>query len=203
MHSYATDVDRSRVALVIGAGSVGVAYLAYLAMRSAGVSAPWWVAIPGPLAVAASVFTFYDRFAWRWHFGSLRLSAIPDLGGTWEGVIRSDFDNGAQEQTGELRISQRWTALQIRYQPNAGTSRSTSVVAAILTSEGNPTLVYEYANEPEPHAESTMAPHRGLARLQLNGAGQLSGDYFTGRLRKTVGDMDFRQQSPQSDSGVV
>jgi hypothetical protein len=193
VHSYGTDFDRNKITLMIGAGSVGVAYLAYWAVRVAGVAVPWWIDIPGPLAIGAIVFGFYDRILWRTHLGRFCLSAIPDLSGTWEGVVKSDFDNGANEQRGHLRISQRWTTIRVHYKPLAGSSSSISVIAALLTADGDPTLVYEYTNEPEPLAISAMAPHRGLARLQYTDGGRLVGSYFTGRLRKTAGTMEFRR----------
>ena len=115
MHSYSTDVDRSRVTLLIGAGSVGVSFLIYWVLQSAGIAAPWWVALPGPIAIGAVVFTIYDRFAWRWSVWSVRFSAIPDLGGVWNGQITSDYDNGTTSQLGTLRITQRWTTIHIGY----------------------------------------------------------------------------------------
>jgi len=194
VHSYATDVDRSKVTLVLGAGSVGIAYLLYWAIHAAGVASPWWIDIPGPLGIAAVMFAIYDRAGWRWRFGPLRLSTIPDLSGTWEGSVRSDYDDGENVQTGILRISQHWTSIRVRYEPAADSSSSTSVVAAVLTAEDDPTLVYEYINEPGPFAAPAMTPHRGLARLQVKQDGRLAGDYYTGRLRKTAGAMDFHRR---------
>lgn len=194
MHNYATDADRSKVTLAIGAGSVGVAYLLFWALRAGGVAAPWWIDIPGPLGIGAIAFGFYDRIAWRWHLGRLHLSSVPDFNGTWEGELQTDFDGGASPQIGRLCISQRWTTIRVTYEPKSASSSSSSVVAAVLTADEEPSLVYEYLNEPKPLSTAAMAPHRGLARLQRTRDGRLVGNYYTGYLRKTVGTMEFRKR---------
>jgi hypothetical protein len=59
-----------------------------------------------------------------------------------------------------------------------------------VVSNGRPELLYEYLNEPKPHAPSAMQIHRGHARLELaEDRSSLSGQYFTGRGRQTFGTL--------------
>jgi hypothetical protein len=140
---------------------------------------------------------------WRWRLGPLRLSRIPDLGGTWVGTVESDFPASDTRQAGELRIAQHWTRIYVQYLPTPASSISTSTMASLeVGGAPEPVLRYEYDSDPAPIAGSGLSPHRGTARLRLEADGHLRGDYYTGQGRKTVGAMDFARRSPRTSSRV-
>jgi hypothetical protein len=195
MHAYSTDAtDRNLVPIKLGASAVGFAFLIFLVVRANGLTIPWWIDLPGPIGIGVLLLTAYDKTFWRWRLGPFRLSRIPYMGGIWEGTLTSSFQDDPGPHRGRLLITQRWSTILVRYEPEAGTSHSYSTMAAVRTSDSTePSLAYEYFNEPRYLEASSMAPHRGVARLRLNSSGALSGDYYTGRGRSTGGQMEFRR----------
>ena len=169
MHAYATDAtDRMKVPVRLGALAVGIAFVLYLVLDAAGVVVPWWLDVPGPFGIGMALLGVYDRNLWRLKVGPLRLSSIPYLGGTWEGTLETSFGDNPGPHVGTLRIRQTWSSIEIQYEPASRRSTSCSTMAAVNASgSSQPSLVYEYANDPRSLAEASMAPHRGVARLHL------------------------------------
>lgn len=196
MHSYGTDAtDRVRMPLMLGAVAVGISFLIYALLKSAELNIPWWIDIPGPVGIGMILLRVYDRVAWRWRFGPISLSRIPYLGGIWEGSMSSNYDEDPGPHMGRLIITQRWSKILIRFEPDGESSLSHSIMAVVNTSEseGRRSLAYEYFNEPRALSTGSMAAHRGVARMSLESNDILVGDYYNGRGRSTGGQMKFRR----------
>lgn len=139
-------------------------------------------------AAYAGLIWLYDRWGWRW------LSTLPDLRGTWVGQISSSHDD-ATAVLGVMRVRQTWTRMSVELETTV--SRSLTTMAALYEDQpGDTGLKYEFISEPRNQAADTMHVHRGVCRLALSpDRSALSGGYFTGRGRKTHGDIAMRRVS--------
>lgn len=185
MHEYATDAsDRSRAPIIFAVISVVIA----IWIHSRNLPVPWWVETPSYMAIYGIIYQVYERFLWRW------FSGIPDLRGTWKGMIRSNY-NGGTGIPASLHIQQNWKHICVRIK--TGDSWSSSTMAALNTdSAREPGLKYEYLNEPNIRSVSTMQIHRGTARMRLlPDKVRLEGEYYTGRERMNTGSLEFKHVS--------
>ena len=91
-----------------------------------------------------------------------------------------------------LYIRQTWTRINVRLVTQ--NSSSYFIMASVNTHDSSePSLKYEYMNEPSVLSVNTMNAHRGTANLKLSPDGkELAGDYFTGRGRQNLGTMEFK-----------
>ena len=176
MHAYATDEDRTKMTVYLALCAVmlgqGSSYL--IALFGSGL--PGWLAAPSTMTLFGLLFWAFNKYAWRWKIRSFRLSAIPDLGGTWAGVVHSSHDD--KDTPVAVYISQTWLKIRVRLESER--SSSTSAMAALNTDEAasEQGLKYEYLNEPVATAVPTMHIHRGTVHLRLSPDGKiLEGNY--------------------------
>jgi hypothetical protein len=194
MHAYAIDTnERYSAPIALVAAAVAVSWLLSALAARVRWDYPWWLDAPTPLFVYGICYAAYDHWLWRLPF----LSRLPNLAGTWLGVVSSSHDPSVRNDA-TLRIRQTWSVLAVELE--TGTSRSISNMASLaIAASSEPTLSYEYANEPKALSTDTMQAHRGTARLALKSTDRaeklLEGEYYTGRGRATVGEMHFRFQS--------
>lgn len=195
MHAYSTDApDREFLPKAFAAGAVAITLFVNWLVPTLGLQVPWWIDAPSVMGFYGLAQAAYDRLLWRQRYGVVRLSAIPDLRGTWAGTIRSSHDP-TRTISAVLYIDQTWTKLSVQLVTE--TSRSRSVMAAVSTT--TPELGYEYVNEPGALATDTMHPHRGATHLHLSPDGTtLEGDYYTGRGRQNVGELTFHRVSKET-----
>lgn len=138
-------------------------------------------------------YTLFSRILWRnsllREFGFVK---VPDLNGTWDGLVSSSFDQAAKHKA-SMTISQTWT--QISAILKTDSSKSHSIIGAITTGKGSSNVFcYEYINEPRATAEKTLHMHRGTARLMLVGdENVLDGECYTGRDRGTYGTLHLER----------
>lgn len=193
MHPYATDSQgRETVHLMTAATSILAAYV--LSGLLGVVKLEWlqWVDVPSVLGFYKLFNTIFDKWLWRSEFlHRIGLIKVPDLAGSWRGHLTSSYTNHTKGHEVEIEIKQTWTRLAIIFK--TGTSRSHSHAGTILVENpGGVLLAYEYTNEPQPDALTTMGTHRGTAHLTLkkiDGHSVLEGGYYTGRGRQTFGTL--------------
>lgn len=190
MHTYATDVDRQRVPIILAVLSIGTALLFIYVIQALEVQIPWWIDAPSVMGFYAIFYSIYDKTLWKLHFDNIRLSHIPDVNGVWAGELTSSYNNGTKIDI-VFYIVQTWSKISIRTETITSTSSTT--MAALNTEEYlDPGLQYEYLSEPGAFATPTMQIHRGTGHLRLSANGQiLSGDYYTGRGRQTTGTIEL------------
>jgi hypothetical protein len=194
MHSYSTDVNRLSVLSRIA----GLSFLTCLLLtgilnniiQKVVAFIPYLEKAPSlpTLAIFGSIFALFyltfDKVLWRFSVRGLDLSKTPDLRGDWEGYIVTDYDVGEKIDV-KVKIKQTWTSIEIMLETKNSISRSHA--ASIVTSESR--LLYYYLNEPNSNSIETMHLHYGVATLNILDSNKLEGQYFTGRDRKTCGDM--------------
>lgn len=192
MHYYASD-SAFRGANAFFALAVVATLLAYglsATLSALKVTPPWWMEIPSVLGVYGLVVAVYDHALWR------LLSNIPVLSGTWVGKISSSFD-GEKETRCVARILQSWTRISVELETDQSLSRTT-MAALFQGIAGESGLNYEYLSEPKALATDTMQAHRGTAHLRISdGCNKLTGSYYTGRGRGTVGEISLTRISPE------
>ncbi len=148
---------------------------------------------------------YYIFNRWLWRLPILRwldLVKIPDLNGTWDGYLKSSWNNHQTPFDATLTIEQTWTSVRVR-QRRQGSSSSYSEAGTFLVNAGEgKRLSYEYRNDPVPGQVDTMASHRGTAVLVLEETTprKLEGTYYTSHGRKNTGSMHFWQDSRPSDA---
>jgi hypothetical protein len=191
MHAYAADArDRDAVAPILAVVSVLLAMSLYALLTARQLSVPWWLDAPSVMGFYGLTRALYDKYLWRSPITARLGWGIPDIRGTWVGEIRSSSD-GETTIPAVLFVQQSWSKLCVRL--DTAESASISEAAALRCDESaHAGLSYEYLNEPKALSKKTMQIHRGSARLRLSPDGtQLTGEYFTGRGRRTMGEMVF------------
>lgn len=186
---YATDAPERKVApLVIALCAVALAYVAHWLLLTIHWDVEWYIDFPSSIALYGLLFWAFDRAVWKLRVGSWRLSVIPDLSGSWTGTVTSSHDRTVTHQC-ECTIKQTWSNLSVTFETDQ--SRSTSTWGALLTEDSSDCgLMYGYLNEPTSSAASSMHAHRGYATLRWTiDFAKLEGEYFTGRDRRTSGDI--------------
>jgi hypothetical protein len=195
-YPYATDSnERDVLPYYFAATSVIVVYLMSLVIVALGISIPWWLALPTPMAIYIGIHAIFSNQIWKWgplhRWGVVR---IPNLNGAYKGFLWSSHDEHAERHACELSVCQTWTSISIR--GRFAQSRSYNMVSGISV-EGTdaPRLTYEYWNEPSSGAPAPMVPHRGTVWLDIRVADtqtELDGEYYTGRGRATSGRIMVR-----------
>ncbi|MBL8725277.1 MAG: hypothetical protein JNK49_14610 [Planctomycetes bacterium] len=178
-----------------------------LVLVVAGGEVDWWFARPFSFVVGviSVVLACFDRWVWRWP-GLRAAVRRPDLGGTYWGVIRSEWVN---HETGlkptpisaAVVIRQTYTALTV----TVFTADSfSSTIAAELSEEpdGRFSVAGLYRNEPRLSVQDGSRIHYGGLRLYLAGPDtRLHGSYWTDR--DTKGEMEFTRVSAKRAADYV
>lgn len=146
-----------------------------------------------PLVVYTFIHLSFSRWLWKSKcFRPKWLVNLPDLNGRWTGHLRSSYGNQDIIQI-EVDIRQNWDKMSIVLRTNHSVSES--VIGALQCGAGEKfVLYYLYENKPKAFEASTMHSHRGTARLAVE-AGELTGEYYTGRDRCTYGEIVLRKAS--------
>lgn len=196
MHTYATDSkDRETIPLWLAALAVAATLLLNHSLSILNLKIPWWIDAPSVMGFYGLFYTVFDNYLWRLRFKFIRLSEIPDVGGTWVGSVKSSYGGGTEVHGVILYVRQNWSKLSVQIETE--NSRSFSTMAVVNTSHSPESgLKYEYISEPGALSIQTMQTHRGTASLRLSPDGSaLKGEYYTGRGRQNIGEMAFRKIS--------
>lgn len=195
MHAYTTNsAERKFVPLYIAGASILAAWVLNRVLGAMQFALPWWIDAPSVIGFYGLLYAIFNKYLWRWQI--LRIIGVvkvPDLNGIWNGYVASSFDKHATKYDAILRIVQNWTRISIILETVY--SKSSSLIAAIVTEDPDTVLSYEYLNEPMPNAKHTMHTHRGTARLTMQSNGKaLEGEYYTGRDRQNFGILRFERR---------
>lgn len=135
--------------------------------------------------IFGAIYGVFNSFLWKLNtplrmFGLVK---IPDLNGTWQGVLKTSFNGFQSEHPNELHINQTWTRISVTMVGESSFSESTS---AYMTVENNKCicLTYSFRNDPREDsiAHDTMASHKGLTTIVFDlETMKGTGNYFTNR----------------------
>lgn len=195
MHPYAIDTPkRDQVTVTLMFLSIAIGLGLHLWIQEQQWDIPWWIDVPSVFAVFGLLVYMFDQVVWRVLPGWVkRYLGIPDLNGTWRGVLKTTYDEFKHEHQVEVEIEQTWRRISIRLKANHSSSRS--LTATITTNQSKcSTLSYEYWNEPRPDALKTMEMHRGTAIFELASPDKMEGHYYTGRGREKRGMIALKKK---------
>jgi len=191
MHTYGLSPDaRWRAQPYIITMSLASAWLLAWGLNALLPSVPWWADVPSSVGMYGLWWSLYDRLLWRSRLARILGVAIDELGGEWEGVLTSSFDQFETQTPVRVRIVQ--TSSRMRMRLTTEKSESNTTGAILEADEAGVSLRYLFESRPRSDAPSTMHVHRGAAFLELTG-NELAGDYFTGRDRATCGHLCVRR----------
>lgn len=122
------------------------------------------------------LYTWFDKLLWRTRF--IRgFVGIPDLNGTWEGVLKSSFEGG-KKICMTLEIEQTWT--KIRCDANFEKSSSKSNMASVFSDDyKSGVLSFAFVNNSKDLNTETQK-YDGFNILEYKGD-MLTGRYFNNR----------------------
>ena len=195
MHPYATDSNERRlVPCFIALSALIAALAAGKLLEYTPFTLPWWFDTPAVLGFYNIFYWHFNKFLWKCNiFRKIRLIKIPNLDGTWKGYATSSFDKHSKKYGTTFTIQQDWNRISIVGEFEM--SKSYSLIASVLVEDKyGITLSYEYRNEPSSPAVATMETHRGFNNLTLKSNGkEMSGDYYTGRGRRNIGQIELEK----------
>lgn len=207
MHPYITDcIDRKYGIAAIAFLAAFLAYGCHIAISALEekyhIRLPWYAEVPGFSCLFGVVYYGYRYILWKARYKWFKLSAIPNLNGSWFGELRSSHDKDQsliKTYDCMLIIKQNWEQMLIEFRTE--TSTSFSDVAAIMMCEGKTNeLRYEYFNKPKELCVDTMHPHGGTVYLEISSdIDTLNGGYYTNRKPPTCGEMTFRRVSKRRE----
>lgn len=143
------------------------------------------------------LYTQFNSRGWQWlFFRYLGVVNFPNLNGRWKGTIISSYDSRNSKIATFLEIRQTFSDVFIDMYTEK--SRSTSLIADFIKAKNDQIeLHYEYSNEPNEKADTTMHGHNGVVRLTyLEDKGLLKGSYYNANRheRGHIGSLEFRFQ---------
>jgi hypothetical protein len=190
MHSYATDSDRNRKAVVaLTVIAIVSAWLLPQILHAIHVTVPWWLDAPSVMGFFGIYWAIYNKWAWKWRIGALHVSEVPNLSGRWQGNLVSSH---APETETQIEVVIHQTATRILVEGHTEHSDSTSIMAALNCQPGLfQGLTYLYQNWPRTLGPGTLEAHRGRAHLKLLSADTLMGEYMTDFKRGNEGRFEL------------
>ncbi len=196
MHSYSTSTtERRAVHALIFIPSLLLAGSADMILSHYQCRIPWWASLPvSAAAFYAGLFCLFDRFLWkrkpvRW------LLQTPVLHGKWKGIIRPALGENVETRPATLTIDQHWSTISVILETEKSESRST-MAAVMHERTSRPSIWYVYENAPHEGSDKAMHKHSGTSWFTLeikNGESVLVGGYYTGRDRRSTGELEFRR----------
>ena len=146
------------------------------------------------LAVSIALFGagLFERALWKWRPLGKLLQAIPNVSGTWKGVIQSSWTDSKKRKASppiEAYFSIHQTAYSFRLKTMTKEGESNTIGSEIVrTSHGEHKVTAVYVNEPKIIVRKRSPIHYGAILLGISeSAKELRGTYWTDR--NTVGEM--------------
>ena len=188
MHGYSTDSGERRIVpLLLASVAIALAWLSSKILAIMHLSMLWWVDAPSTLAFYGALYALFDKKLWRSRLvRKLGLVRVPNLSGRWRGHLISSFDGHLKHHDLMINIFQTWTQISVFLTTETSISCSCAAVIQLDDPDGL-SLTYQYQSQPLANAMRTMHMHYGTAVLRLSCDDDLTGDYYTGRDRRTYG----------------
>jgi hypothetical protein len=186
-HPYSADTnDRRLVHVYFAITGILLSYCIYLICETLRCTIPWWIDAPAILGFYGTIYIIFKKWLWNNSFFKFLLSLkTPDWNGTYNCILKTSFDNFHDEKKIDIIIVQDWDTISITSRTNLSKSNSISGSFSIDNAI-YPVFTYEYINQPDNDAPSSMQIHIGMTSIWFEN-GELIGEFFTGRGRVTYG----------------
>ncbi|AYF43748.1 hypothetical protein BALOs_0738 [Halobacteriovorax sp. BALOs_7] len=181
---------------------VGVSILIWIGVLfTKGINVPnSWKAIkeiPTVIGWVSPLIVIFVKWGWRFPIFRGWLVVVPDLNGTWKGILQTNWKN---PETGEipgpidayLVIKQSLFKMSCVQMTRESKSWSSSSAINIDSDNQIKTLDFVYTNKPRVSVHERSNAHDGACSLDIiqGEERKLIGKYWTDR--NTKGEMDFR-----------
>jgi hypothetical protein len=159
------------------------------------------------VTVDVLAWLLFSKWGWKLRFLQGWLVPFPNLNGTWDGEIES---NWVDPETGKriskipavLVINQDFTRISVTMTTGESSSTSFGESFEIDEDSNEKKLVYSYSNQPKAGVGDRSSPHKGTTEFRLLGKNvhTLEGHYWNDRSQPVSGDLVFRFRSRDTDS---
>lgn len=160
------------------------------------------------LSVTTSALALLVWKGWKFPWFKGWLVMVPNLNGTWEGLLKSDWVNpetneGIGPITSVLVVKQSLFGMSCVVRTGEMTSYSISAGIERDQNSHIEKLVYTYLSEPKPGVSERSAIHHGTSVLEFGTSPvwSLSGRYFT--ERNTTGELEFTFRNRQTNTQLT
>lgn len=188
-------------------GIVGLAisiWLLILIFKGVKIANSWEAIkeIPTVVGWLTSISLLFVTWGWRCRLFKGWLVLIPDLNGTWEGELRSEWIDpvtGQKIPPKKVLLVIKQTLFETHCCQMTAESKSFSRAATIQSSPDGHLKVLEftYSNSPKISVQHRSSPHDGACSMEVieKPHRKLLGKYWTDR--GTKGELDFKFQSKE------
>ncbi|SRR5258706_4096633 len=176
--------------------SVMISYGVSKVILLTGIQVPFYIDLPiSSVAVYSMLFWLFDNFFWKLPiFRTIGIIKSDDLNGTWQGTVKSSYDNFVKDIKTELCIEQSATKIKIHGTFDKSKSISIHENFGFSDIDSSPALFYFFKNDPNYDAVETMAMHEGSAKLiHKSKKDELVGSYYSGRDRHNHGTISVKR----------
>jgi len=157
--------------------------------------------VPVIVTINSVIIAIFIKWLWRIPWLPSFLVPFPDLNGTWQGQLKSDWiaPDGKKVKPIPIFLTVKQSFFTISCVIRTGESTSYSFNEGFLIDNEKQIkqLCYSYKNEPEINVQSRSNTHSGTALLDIKGNKKkmhLEGKYWTDR--KTTGLISVEFESP-------
>lgn len=201
-HAYARDTDAPVLPwIVLGLLSVVFSWGVYWILQKIQLEVPWWLEVPGPMAVLGALYYLTERCCWAWRPARYFLGiGVPNLRGDWACTVTSSqsVEEGT-EFKGTARVDQTWHSIRLCIEFENSRSHSTSL-AISRGASGHFTIEYLYRNRTKRKPGHNLKDHDGAVILETN-AGKMRGSFFNDPShRGSYGTIEFVRSQYQKRS---
>ena len=196
------------VGLVVALFAISLFCLNYFDVYDLEDTSGFFRAYSAALSVTTSALALLVWKGWKipWFKGWLVM--VPNLNGTWEGALQSDWINPeTNERIGPITsvLVVKQTLFGMSCVVRTGEMTSYSISAGIERDRNShiEKLVYTYRSEPKPGASERSAIHHGTSVLEFGTSPgwSLSGRYFT--ERNTTGELEFTFRNRRTNTQLT
>lgn len=136
----------------------------------------------------------FIKWLWKLKLFYPWLVQVPNLSGKWEGTIKSNWRDGAQDPIPmKITIEQTFLNIQVKIKTKESRSFSLSASFNIDKDRGQQQLFYSYLNTPKPGVRERSEIHYGSVLLSFEGfdVDEMDGEYWTSR--ETTGELHLKR----------
>lgn len=155
--------------------------------------------VPIVVTVDGFIYLLFIRWIWRWKFLQGWLVPFPDLNGTWDGIIQTNWRDKNGIIPGPiptlLTIKQSFGRISCVMRTAEMVSRNYSEGFCLNMDEQKRQICFSYTSRPSVLLRDRSTPHDGTALLDIVGTKELKlhGEYWT--QRGTSGTLTFNYYS--------